>query len=350
MSDMLRIQEKWKIPNETPWTSTEMPLHPKRELIKPPQDVLSELIPLNIRDGWRARPTEELTKRLRYLCASGPAPSEDGRYKYMLRDRAKRAAWETYLYSAFACGFFEEPKGSDLRGRLESREHSDFRSAIAECMTCWFIASKLHFPVYPDAKGRGQKVLDMRIVADQQDIGVEVKAPYTAPEQGKTVWGHDGLHLAAAMTAANKQFDKGVPNLLVLAPQLRRPVYSLREQLTTAVYGEMKLTMPYDMSRGCAAGPIEMEFSREGKLLQRRKPNGKTVKPDGMPGFTRISAVLVIEETGPHFGGGRTEAWFGHSALVAHNPYAEHDLAPRLFGEFVQDLGDGYGWSDGEPI
>ena len=64
---------------------------------------------------------------------------------------------------SFACGFFEGPRGLEIRGRLASRDPADFRSAMAECMACWFIAGRLGLPVSGDAPGRGTKQLDMRM-------------------------------------------------------------------------------------------------------------------------------------------------------------------------------------------
>ncbi len=320
-------------------------------LRQPPRDVLLELIPLDVRDTWRGNPKEDLTHRLRCLSASGPSPSdlespENGKaYLSMLGGRATRAAWETYLYSAFACGFFEGEKGKDLRGRLASREASDFRSAIAECMACWFLASELHLSVAPDAEGKERRVLDMSIVMDtQESIGVEVKAPYRECKRDKSAYdGHDGERIAEALRAANDQFPKDGSNLLVLVPELRRSVCTLRVQLISPLYGQECITIPFDTRTGSAAGPIGSEFRPDGKFLKLWP-----VKPR----FTRVSAVLVIEKTGPRYEHKNNQAWFEHTALVAHNPHARNPLDPSMFGDLVQfrNLGDGYGWSDGEPL
>ena len=44
--------------------------------------------------------------------------------------------------------------------------------------------------------------------------------------------------------------------------------------------------------------------------------------------------------------------WIDHKVFVAHNPNARHPLSPNIFREYVQftDVGDGYGWSDGEAL
>jgi len=100
-----------------------------------------------------------------------------------------------------------------------------------------------------------------------------------------------------------------------------------------------------------------------------------------MPGFTRVSAVIVIEQEvrekypppdpfaladeetvhriWPVWERARelsrssdNEAWMDHRVLVAHNPNARHVLAPELFHGYVQftDLGTWYGWNDGARL
>jgi hypothetical protein len=298
-----------------------------------------------------------------------------------------RASWESYVYSAFACGFFDGDRGKDLRGRLASKGEHDFRSAMAECLTCWFLAARLRFTVTPDAPGRGAKNLDMMTIIGSQEVGVEVKAPYREMPPPGTGWhGDDADLLANRLESAQKQFSRETANILVIVPQLRTPVHSYRTQLVTALYGEEKITCQIDLRTGAAVGPITTEFFHEGKLLRRRQPSGALIKPDGSPGFTRVSTVIVIEErirekypppplglwreivTGNTRSGGWEDAWnrqmalhlgpenycwIDHNILVAHNPNAHKPISPNWFQGFVQfmDLGIGeYGWSDGQPL
>lgn len=355
------------------------------KLIRPPSDPLLAAIPPDVRDDWRIHPTTELIRRLEFLSACGPKPSNDLGMMRLMHCRAVRAAWETYLYCAFACGLFDGERGKELRGRLASRNPDDFRSSMAECLTCWFLAGRLRLPVSGDAPARAGKILDMKAVVDGQNVAVEVKAPYRErPPEGQAWCGHDADLLAQCLKAANKQFAEDVPNILVLVPQLRRSVSTFRVQLVTALYGEEKITCPIDTRTGGPAGPVTTKFFPEGGLLRRRQPSGALVKRDGMPGFTRVSAVIVIEEEmrekypqpittlgkeimedgsdgakhdawnsqqALHYDPGN-ECWIDHSILVAHNPHARHPLDPGLFGAYVQfmDLGSGYGWSDGEPL
>lgn len=354
----------------------------RTELIQPPPDVLAVVIPPQVRDGWRTNPTPELLRRLEFLAACGPRPSNEEAWMRLMHCRAVRAAWETYVYSAYACGFFEGKRGRELRGRLASRDPDDFRSAMAECLACWFLAGKHQFVVTADAPGRGAKVLDMAAVIVDQDVGIEVKAPRREmPSAGEAWSGHDSDLLCHCLDAANKQFTDDVPNILVLVPELRTPVYQLRVQLVTALYGEEKITCLIDTRTGGPAGPVTTEFFPEGKLLRRRQPSGALIKPDGSPSFTRISAVIVIEEdmqerfpppnpllladeetahqiwplwkrASDLYRGHDNVAWIDHHILVAHNPFACHPLNTELFTEHIQfkDLGGGFGWSDGEPL
>lgn len=354
-------------------------------LVQPPADVLSEVIPPRVREDWQANPTEELLQRLGFLCASGPRPSDRLAAMRMMHSRAVRAAWEAYVYCAYACGFFTGSKAADLCARLASRSPADFRSAMAECMACWFLAGRLRLPVGGDAPGRGAKMLDMRTVIDRQDVGVEVKAPHRErPPEGQAWCGHDGDLIEKSLDTANKQFADDVPNILVLAPQLRTPVSTFRVQLVSALYGEEKITCPIDTRTGGPAGPVTTKFFPEGKLLRRRQPNGALIKPTGFPGFTRVSVVVVIEEEmrewHPHpittlwheamadaSDGALHDAWavqearhyssdnhcwIDHAILVAHNPHAARPLSPDIFREYVQfmEVSDGYGWSDGERL
>ncbi len=177
----------------------------RRKLMGLPANPLLTAIPHDARDSWRSRPTPELVRRLEILCASGPRPAERVQAVRLMYDRAVRAAWETYVFCAFACGLFEGQRGKELRGRFGSRSDDDFRSAMAECQACWFLAGRLGFPVSGKAPGRGNKMLDMKAVIDDQDVGVEVKAPYREPPPAGQAWSdHDGEALAQCLDAANK--------------------------------------------------------------------------------------------------------------------------------------------------
>ena len=356
-----------------------------KKLIHPPAKPLLAAIPPEVREGWGKNPTSELPRRLEFLCACGPKPSDDLGMMRLMHHRAVRAAWETYVYCAFACGLFAGNRGKELQGRLASRNPDNFRSAMSECLACWFLAGRLGLPVTGNASGRGAKMLDMKTIIDCHDVGVEVKAPHREhPLEGQVWYGHDGDLLVQCLDTANKQFADDVANILILVPQLRIPVAVLRRQLVTALYGEEKITCSIDTRTGGPAGPVNTKFFPDGRLLRRRRPSGAWVKLNGMPGFTRISTVIVIEEQMqekyPHpfttlghkmmedSGYGAVQdawnrqlalnndsdnhCWIDHNVLVAHNPHARQPLESEMFAGFVQfrNLGKGYGWSDGKSL
>jgi len=181
-------------------------------------------------------------------------------------------------------------------------------------------------------------------------VGVEVKSPFRERPPGEEAWsGHDGELLAQCLDKANEQFSDEAPNILVLVPSLRTPVSVLRTQLVEAFYGREKVTCTIDTRTGESVGPVSVKFFPEGRFLRRRLPNGPLVKPDGAPGYTRLSAALVIEEKLQYDSDG---AWIDHAVLVAHNPHARRPLSSRAFDGFVQftDLQTGWGWNDGEPL
>jgi len=129
-------------------------LAPSMAVIAPPHDPLKDVFSQEVKDAWRANANEELINRLRILCACGPYPSDPHAAHDLRCFRAKKAAWETYLFTAFALGFFQGQRGQDLRARLRSRDADGFRSAIAECMACWFLAGRMKLPSDPVAPGR----------------------------------------------------------------------------------------------------------------------------------------------------------------------------------------------------
>jgi len=147
----------------------------------PPHDVLADVFTAGVRRRWSEKLSDHLNRRLNILGACGSCPS-DGRRAAILRGwRARKAAWEAYLYTSFACGLFEGNRGIDLRQRLASRGDIEFLAAMAECIACWFFAGKQKLQFLADAPGRNGRNLDMQVIIDGPDVGVEVKAPYREP-------------------------------------------------------------------------------------------------------------------------------------------------------------------------
>jgi hypothetical protein len=127
-----------------------------------------------------------------------------------------------YLLAAFACGLFEDPHGADLRARLTGSDDENFRSAMSECLAAWYLAGRLRLRVEPRPEGRPGHPLEFVIKLSSGDINVEVKAPYRQITDDAW-WGDDADLLQSVLRNANKQFEAGARNLLVIVPELRSP-------------------------------------------------------------------------------------------------------------------------------
>ncbi len=345
---------------------------PGTEQIAPPNDALREVFTSHVLNAWcRASAfSDQLKFRLRVVEACGPYPSDPSEADKLRSYRAFKAAWETYLYAAFACGMFAGEKGRDLLGRLRGVDDDGFRSAMAECMACWFFSGRMNLPVDANASGRGSRNLEMWIATKAGRIGVEVKAPLReapthAPRRSTGCWvGDDADKITQCLKSANRQFDTNSRNLLVIAPRLRMRMFSQRHDLVKAIYGESKIVVPINIQTG-EPGPTGVEFFPDGKFFNTARPGGKPLKADGLPGYRRISAVVTIEEKivekhpypsplalldKEHLGeiwpkwkrenrlhySTDNKKWFEHDVLLLHNPFAYHPFSPEMFERFPQ--------------
>jgi len=307
---------------------------PSRDI---PSDPIREVFTKEHLACLEARPnkSDRLKERLAVL---------GGNVSHQRYHRAQKGAWEAYLSAAFALGLFEQPHGEDLRARLTGDDDDAFRAAMAECMVGWVLAGKLKLNVTPRPEGRRGHPLEYLIHDKSGGIRVEVKSPYR-PRPARGGWcGDDSDLLAAALKSANDQLESGVRNLLALAPSIRMPVYLDRGQLARAFYGQPLLTWPFDVTTGCAAGPTTIEFSPDGSFLNLRNRTGKLIKLDGMPAYTRVGAVVCIEEEPQS----DNPPWIDHKILVAHNPYAADPTPQEIWGSIPQliEVADGMAWND----
>jgi hypothetical protein len=313
----------------------------------PPCHPLGIVFTEEVRSTWLRHPTGELLHRLRVLSACGPDPSDPRRVYELCCLRAEKAAWEAYIFTAYGCGMFEGDRGNDVRERLTGKSSDGFRSAIAECEACWFLAGRMRLPLDPNTPGRDGRKLDMQILVDGQDVGVEVKAPFRAPPSERFSLGDNSDKIADAIKSAYEQFDGGRPNLLFLVPYLQFPMFSQRHHLLRAAYGESMLTWNVNLETG-EGGSAWEEFHPNGKFLNTRLPRGGSLKPDGFPRYRRVSAILCIEERLV----GRHRKWIEHDVLVLHNPHAYHRLRQETWAAFPQfvPVGDVMQWTDGAEV
>ncbi|MBI4600914.1 MAG: hypothetical protein HY721_03040 [Planctomycetes bacterium] len=255
---------------------------------------------------------------------------------------AHRAAWEGYLTAAHACGLLDGESRNDLRARLTGKDDAGFRSAMAECLACWFFAAKLGLPVEPRPSGRGGSVLELLIRLSDGDLHAEVKAPYRELPAGRIGYGDDSDALAKCLEQAEKQFAKGVRNVLFLVPRLRTQVFALSRQLIQAFHGEFRFVAPIDVAKGEAVGPLRPEFFPEGRFLKLRR--------GGKPCYTRVGAVISVEEDIDESPG---DHWvIAHKAMVVHNPEAMDPIPESIWGAYPQLVrrGERIEWTDGRRI
>jgi hypothetical protein len=319
-------------------------------------DYLDCIFTTGVREAWRNRPSEDVIWRLHVLEACGPYPSDQMDAMRVARFRALKASWEAYLAAGDSCGLFDGNRGNDMRARLTDRNPGNFRSALAECLACWFLRCHLGLHVEPDTAGRGAKNCDMHLRLDDLSVGVEVKAPFRARSPNGEGWcGGEDDKLSEAINAANKQMDDRCPNLLVLVPDLRTSICEARTDLLRAAFGVTYGTLDVDPITH-QTGPFRLEFDAAGRFLRPQKPGG-------LPGCQRISAILCIEPQTIttncrsildlwFFDCQRSQAVVDHRGVVIHNPCAYHSLPRDIWGDCPQLLPDGQGsvvWTDGKP-
>jgi hypothetical protein len=236
-----------------------------------------------------------------------------------------RDRWNRWIARAIAAGLFQEPHGAELKSRLTGIDHDGFRSALAECMTCWALSSELGLQVQPRPSGRGGCVLEFAVQTNHAEISFEVKSPRfrgsslfgPAPEESAAALKvySGAFAMRAALRSANRQFARARRNILVIAlPEIEKgPAAMLFERwpasLIRAFYGE-----PRDYGSIGAAN----QFAAQGIFLTRHR---------GVPRFTRISAVIGLEDSG---------CYPKLQAAVLHNPCSQNPVDSSIFGEWRQ--------------
>jgi len=214
---------------------------------------------------------------------------------------------------------------------------------MAECSACWFLAGKLRLGVQPTPKGRGSRILEFVASYQGGEFYVEVKSPRSV-----NVIGRGGAapnyskKLTAILKEANRQFDKGARNLLILVPEFSPPLD--RMDLTEAFVAIPALTYDVDPVSGRAVTKPETKLYPEGGFL-RIWGNEPT------PRFTRLGGVLAIDECVRHRG---NDCWMESNGLLVHNPAASEDtrIPTEIWGDTPQFMwaGDVLRWSDGHRI
>jgi hypothetical protein len=254
--------------------------------------------------------TTQLAARLRVLTA----PECPGRPLLL----ARRRAWGRYYRSARDAGVLDR----QLQGRLLGPDDDGFRSALSECLACWFLGNRLRLAVSPAPPGRRGSVLDLWAKHATGGFGVEVKAPYAEPVYDRVVHGGESEALAECLRRANKQFPDTHPNVLVIVPSLRSPVPILVQDLVRALLAQEVIRIPMDRKTARQAGPLRTEYLLTGAFT-------RPMKVDRSPGFTRVSSVLMLQEQVKQIRDRRV--YVRHDAVVVNNPHARRPLSPLVW-------------------
>lgn len=229
-----------------------------------PDDPLGEIYNINVIGRFQKNEKKSLhaSNMLRILRASGP----DNESQFY---RCVKTAWEAYLSAAFSSDFFCGKEGKNLRTKLTDIKEEGFRSAMSECLACWFFAGKLklHVDPYP-TEGRNETPLDMAIILpDGKKAFIEVKAPQRElPKEGAR-WGDDIELLRRKLKKADCQFSQSTINILFIAPKLHPPIYYSdfhRHQLIRAFFGEEMIVIPFNSKTGNQIGPPMPDFFPDG--------------------------------------------------------------------------------------
>lgn len=288
----------------------------------------------------KAAPSAALARRIEILTAVENPDADLPTRSWQRILRAHKAAWDDYVSAMDAAGFLS----ADVAARLTGDDDDNFRSALAECLTCYFLRSSVGLTVFGPHEGRPGTALDLGIRHDGGDISVEVKSPHAEKPEG-TVWVGDHSHiLAPVLDNANSQFADGRRNVLALVPLVEFPVLNGRQPFVKAFFGEMKVVFTIDKKTGRAIEDPTWQFIAEGKFL----------KLWPAPRFTRTGAVLAIREHvvernlfEEDFEAHVKLLWF-----VMHNPYCPTPVPTNVWGDCAQLVrdGDAIRWTDGGPV
>jgi hypothetical protein len=314
-------------------------------------DSLDFVFPAEVRAALAAKVDDaHVRRRLDVLAARSPAieyrPGEVRIAAHDPANRARRAAWEAYFDAASTVGLFDGDDGRDLLARLRGPSEDGFRGALAECLVTWVLAGKLRLRVRPRPRGK-RGTLELAIDAPGGQIAVEVKTirvPRPAAGHGFVDYRRD---VEARLKRASEQFSSEGRNLLVIVFDVWLPVHRSRDLLVNALFAQQVIRIPVYLGDLPAPpglpGEPTVGVSLDGSLLRPRK------RPSREPFYTRVGAVLSIEEDLEWNGSSRTVE---HRLLLVRNPAATFSLEPDLWGSTprCEEVAGEIVWSDGEPV
>ncbi len=276
--------------------------------------------------------TDHLNFRIDVLEASDPPPPDDLSVTRLQYLKAKKAAWETYFSAAQAIGLLDGKEGNDLIAKLRGKDGAHFYSAVAECLSCWYLASKLRLQVETKPKGRGGKMLDLLVQYNGEQFNVEVKAPFWE-EDAELHLTEDSKKMNKCLKNANEQFAKECNNILFLVPKYPTILFHFRDPLIQAFYVEEGIALLMDIKTMKPIEPSRIATRPTGSFLRNATYKGNFFKPDKSPRYTRVGAVVVLEE---FYNTTQSSIFIDHYCLVLHNPHAIRPISQNIFTNCAQ--------------
>jgi hypothetical protein len=226
-------------------------------------------------------------------------------------------AWARYLACAFRIGLFHGAPGNDLRARLTGTDDDNFVSAMNECLAAWFLVDHLGLSATPRPSGKNRRVLELAIGLSDGELFVEVKGLIRPifPDLK-----NENLNiLVSALDAANRQFEKGRRNLLVIVPRMMNFLFPFLTDVVTE-----ELVGVFLGTRAVSVGP-------DGARRETPRPTGAFLKgrPENRVWFTTTGGVLVPSEQVQAPG-------MRYTARLIHNPNAKVGLPTTIWGDLPQ--------------
>jgi hypothetical protein len=216
-------------------------------------------------------------------------------------------------------------------------------------MGAWTLLAKLEMCIEP-ALPR-----DCLLRSPEGDILVETKAPFHGPAEA-IEWEQGVAAIEACLDAASAKLKAGGRNLLLIALPLHN-LDAARHELVTALIGRQAFVVPIRRGGGIDLDAGRAELIPDGRLVVTHGRSGRPFKKDGRPRYTRVSAVLFVQEEFRHQRRGDPNLanhWVAdHKVLVLHNPAAEVPISPEIWGRVPQwgptsVSRDTYDWNDDE--
>lgn len=304
--------------------------------------MLDTLFTPDVLERLKRQPSEETRDRVIVLTATDPDGVDEPTRHWNRYLRARREAWNSYVTCTSDYGLLDE----DLRVRLTGVDENNFRSGLAECMTCWFVTQVLGLPPLHRPAGRPGRMLDLGIGLPDGDIRVEVKSPFAKPPDiDGAFWGTDYSKRldTSLIKKADEQFEQGCRNILFIVPFVQPVVFDRAEFVATYI-GERGIAFTVDRATGMMVGEPEPQIRTSGKLLRIQRPK---------PLFTRVGAVVSLrEKLYEHLVGDEIVLEVQPMWFVIHNPNTPHPIPTDIWHDCPQLVveGEAMYWTDGRPI